>query len=336
MTKKLGVGAIVIAILVSAGVFYGRIFKQSRVAPSDVPHMNTHISQLLDAHSAADAYAIFKQEYAAASQPDQHTAAHIFGDHLYEKEGVDGFSICDGSFGFGCYHTFIPLAIADHGESVVQELDAACVRAYGEAGLGCSHGIGHGLIAHFGYGEGGLRSSLALCKTLSWNRPYGGCRDGAFMEYNLRTMITDPTLRGRPFTHDTAYQPCDSVDAASKSACYFNLPQWWQQALPESSQKLSTLGTLCAGVKSGASQTACFRGIGYAYVPLTSFDAARGISLCDSLSISHSQNVECREGVAWGLYADPAYRQSATTACTQGLTKDDSARCLREYLFTLQ
>ena len=333
MRKKAFI-ALVIFLLISGAVGFRHMYL--RTPPQDATGKEADIARLFDGRTVSESYINFKSRYANLAEREQHSAAHIFGRKLYEHAGIAGFSVCDSSFGFGCFHTFIPLAIADHGEAVVAELDRSCVKTYGAVGLGCSHGIGHGLAAYFGYTENGLQKALILCDSLSWKSPYGGCRDGAFMEYNLRTMIADPLRRARPFSSTEQYRPCISVSGKSQIACYFNLPQWWQRSLQEESAPPENVGKLCAGVSRDALQEACFRGVGYSFGPITQFDATRGAALCDNLPISRLGKIRCREGLAWALWADPVHRAQAEPACTLGLTKNESDKCNREYLFTIK
>ena len=296
----------------------------------------SHIEELLKTNSSGKAYAIFKRENAKKSIIEQHTSAHLFGEVLYEKEGPAGFSVCDGDFGFGCFHTFISFAIADKGEGVVRELDQACVEQYGEGGLGCSHGIGHGLLSYYGYTIDDLLESLSVCGTLTWKHSYGGCQDGVFMEYNFRVMEPDPKDRTRPFSVDTRMEPCASVQESFLFSCYFSQPAWWLSAFYEYTDAVERAGDYCMEINSADSRQACFRGIGYAKAPDLGFDASKGVALCDSILAPLRERLWCREGYAWALYADPAFRTGAQSVCTLGLPISEALQCQKEYLFVIQ
>jgi len=321
------VGAIAAVVTVAAAAYF---FVPSGALEADE---RGEIEALFHNNSSADAYGRLKEKYDAVDQPSQHNAAHIFGEFLYAHEGLDGFSVCDGAFGFGCYHTFIAAAIAEHGEGVIATLDATCVSAFGEGGLGCFHGIGHGLLSYEGYRTEDVQRALELCEDLSWKRPLGGCSDGVFMENNFRVMETDPKDRSRPFTVSDRHEPCTSIPEQFREACYFSQPGWWGQSLERSEKEIATW---CSEASSNELQRSCFRGAGYAHAPFVHFDAHDGSAYCDSLPASSEARLWCREGMAWALYADPALRDGAATVCSEGLNSVQSKRCTDEFLFVIQ
>lgn len=291
------------------------------------------IAALFDAYDSREAYEHLKETYKSSDQPGQHNAAHIFGEFLYAEEGLDGFAICDAAFGFGCFHTFIAAAIAEHGEDVIKTLDETCVETFGEQALGCFHGIGHGLLSYEGYRTEDVVRALGLCEGLSWKRPLGGCSDGVFMENNFRVMESDPKDRNRAFMIDERHEPCISVPGQFREACYFSQPGWWGQS-SERTQK--EIATWCTEASSEPLQRACFRGVGYAEAPFVQFDAQKGNAYCDSLPTSQKGRLWCREGLAWALYADPAIRDRAAVACSDGLTAVQSKQCTDGLLFVIQ
>lgn len=291
------------------------------------------IEALFDGNSSAEAYQLLKDEYQSGEQAAQHNAGHIFGEFLYRDEGLDGFSVCDGALGFGCYHTFIAAAIAEHGEDVIKTLDATCVGAFGEGGLGCFHGIGHGLLSYEGYRTEDVARALELCAGLSWQRPLGGCSDGVFMENNFRVMETDPKDRNRPFTLEDRHEPCVSIPEKHREACYFSQPGWWMQGQNRAQKDIAVW---CGEAANETLRRSCFRGAGYAQAPFVQFDATRGIAYCDAFPGSGNGRLWCREGLAWALYADPALRDRAEIVCSDGLTAVQSKQCQDEYLFVIQ
>ncbi len=326
-------GVLFVAIIVLAIYWLGT---SHPIPNSNLSVERANIESLFQKQTPVQAYEQFKKEHEKDDVETAHTVAHLFGEVLYEHTGLAGFSICDGSFGFGCYHSFLGRAIADHGKGVVSELDDACVKAYGTAGLGCSHGIGHGILSYYGYGRDDLLTSLDLCETLSWKRLYGGCRDGVFMEYNFRIMESDPEKRSRPFSAEIRQEPCTVVPEQFRVACYFNQPQWWANALKAESNIARKMSGFCEEVQNVEQRKACFRGIGYSHAPEVKFDAVRGTKFCDEITAPLSGRLWCREGLAWALYADPVFRPQAEMACTLGLKESEAKQCKQEYLFVLQ
>ena len=302
---------------------------------SDPLAERAHIESLFDTITPSDAYLAFKREHSSPEPLTDHLAAHVFGEVLYEQAGLSGFSVCDAEFGFGCYHSFIARAIAERGEDVVKELDSACVEAFTEAGLGCSHGIGHGILSSLGYRIEDVVSALSLCGGLSWQRPYGGCQDGVFMEYNFRTMEADPKERTRSFSLEERHEPCRAIEERFRAACYFGQPAWWLSALRDAPDASERMAAYCTEAGSEELVRACFRGLGYAFAPQVGFDVARGSSFCDGAA-QGEKKTWCREGLAWALYADPAWRHDSPAACTGGMSEQAAKQCEDEYLFTIQ
>jgi hypothetical protein len=320
----IGVLAVVSLLLLSKN------FESKR--PSSREGYGAYVVALLKRHEPKEAFAVLKKDFSSAAQEEAHTAAHEFGHALYQWAGQNSFSICDGSFGFGCFHTFIPAAIDDKGVSVVSALDQECIKAFGPLSLGCFHGIGHGLMAYHGYSKRGLNDALSLCETLSWKRPYGGCRDGVFMEYNFRTA-EGSVLPTRELLESSRFEPCDAVGKSSREACFFSLPTWWEASLSKEEGRVAWMYAQCGKLVEKDSE-ACLRGMGYALTVSNRFDVYGAIRECKSVG-SETEEELCREGAAWAFYADPNNRPDAERACSQDAPSSVGRLCLERYLFVL-
>ncbi len=331
--KSVGILIVLIGVLIFGWHMYTSDSPKNTVS---IGNERTHIEKFFNEYTPEEAYSIFKKENKDDDIASAHTSAHIFGEVLYEKVGLPGFSVCDAGFGFGCYHSFVSFAIAEHGIVVAQELDKECVSSYGLAGLGCSHGIGHGVLSYYGYGKKGIETALSVCDSLLWKRPYGGCRDGVFMEYNFRIMEAEPTKRNRPFSIESRNEPCDFVQKDSRMACYFNQPEWWRASLMNEPDLIEKLVGFCEEVSNENERQSCFRGIGYSHAPQVHFDPSEGSKFCDKIHSPSNGRVWCREGLAWAMYADPTFRSGALLACTIGLSPDEAEKCKNEYLFVIQ
>jgi hypothetical protein len=332
MTWRAAFGASALLVLVLYAVF----FHTYETKTSSVGDEHAAVEKLWKNRDAAAAYAAFKAMHEGEDITKTHPAAHIFGEVLYEKEGLDGFSVCDSSFGFGCFHSFIGKAIAEHGIDAIRRFDEICVSVYGEAGLGCVHGIGHGTLAYYGYSDEALKNSLTACDTLSWKHPYGGCRDGVFMEYNFRLMQGDAERANRAYSYQRRHTPCDVVPASAVLSCYFAQPAWWGSSLHTEKNAGSTMLSYCKEVSVRSGMEACVRGIGYAQAPGGDFEAAAGIVYCDGLGGSERERVLCREGYAWALWSTPSSRENSKSVCHEGLGETSAASCEAEYLFSIQ
>jgi len=278
-----------------------------------------HWERTLESMSYVAAYEAFKQYNRQQSPNQQHTNAHYFGEALYNVAGVDGVAVCDSDFAFGCYHALFSWGLADLGAGIIDDFDTACIDAYGEKGLGCQHGIGHGLLADMGSDE--LVAALELCATLNWQGPIGGCTSGVFMEYNFNTMWEGP-LR----SYDQAigwHYPCESIPERFKQACYYELPQWWTSVQYDDYR---FAGEQCAEAAAKDSQTACYRGLGNEAASRTHFNIPNTLAICDQMPDSEA-SLLCIEGATWLMAFEPVRKDDWQTMCDR-LEGDAQERCL--------
>ncbi len=268
------------------------------------------------------AYGEFKDKYKNENFGMQHTMSHVFGVVLFDTLGLDGVAVCDSTFAFGCYHSFFGKAISVNGVSVITSLDQACLKKWGLEGLGCPHGIGHGVISYLGYDR--LLDSLNECSKLSWKQPIGGCTSGAFMEYNYHTMEDPSSVKSRALDAKDPYAPCSSLPDKFLQACYFEQASWWEKVYSRDYQKI---GVLCQAINGDMEKDACFRGIGNVAAPSSNYDVPKTIEACSYMP-SKSTMVLCRDGASWGFTADPSYTRFAAGIC-QGLEIADQKECMR-------
>lgn len=278
----------------------------------------TDISKL----GAQEAYDRLKHTFALASTSNQHMAAHLFGTLLYQTQGIEGISVCDNSYAFGCYHSFFGSAVTNEGIGILDKLDRACFEKFGLLGLGCPHGIGHGLGEYMGPEK--LNDQLAACEKLLWKGPLFGCQGGVFMEYNMPAEIGERVAFMRPRTLDpnNPYAPCTQVPEKFQRACYLELPTWWLDVFQKDYQKI---GTLCAGISTGPERQECFRGIGYSVGPITKYSVDQTILVCEQVG-GQTEQVLCRAGAAWSFFANPDMRGKSDLLC-QGVSSEELKVC---------
>ncbi len=167
---------------------------------------------------------------------DRHNQAHYFGEALFLEKGKGGIIFCDYSFNYACQHGLLGSLIQKEGVASLKKLSASCY--YGDTFAddiaACMHGVGHGLVAYFGYTKTGLNASLKVCEDAFDHYIYEGlvkaksCHSGAFMEYNFRVMLDWGKDRLRPIEEDL-YYPCLylNIDDRANEACWYNLSFWW-------------------------------------------------------------------------------------------------------------
>lgn len=272
---------------------------------------------------ARKAYEDIKKVFGTKDYASQHLAAHFFGEALYETEGAEGISVCDDAFGFGCYHGLFVKAISEGGIEVAKELDQVCVEKYGVNGLGCPHGIGHGLGEYMG--SNNLLSQLEVCDQLTWKGRLFGCQGGVFMEYNFPTVIGKGTasFTVREDEGKDYHQPCKSLPDKYKSACYFEQTSWWAQILNEDYRKM---GELCQEINDRLPKEDCFIGIGNTVTEISMYDKEEVFSACQQMP-SQNEIVLCRAGASWAFFANPEKRNAATSIC-EGLGEEGEVRCI--------
>lgn len=328
---------ILLAIVATAALGFGHLStgKESPRAAAGLTEKDLSVEKArlerdIRTIGAKSAYAAFKEENRETAYDRQHALAHIFGELMYESEGIEGISVCDSSFGFGCFHSFFGKAIQEKGIRVVKELDGACIEAFGLRGTGCSHGIGHGVLSYTG--EESLLEALEICSTLTFKGPIGGCSSGVFMEYNFRTMTTNGRSELRPLSEEQPYAPCDSLSLFRES-CYFEAPSWWRASLeqrghaPEETYRI--LGSWCISL-SGDEYEACLRGVGNVIPANAAYDLDLSIERCGLMPDKESE-LWCRKGAAWGFFADPARREKAVLLCELGAREGEAEACLSDY-----
>lgn len=287
---------------------------------------SVEIAAVIEAAGAEKAYGMFLDALNDASFSTQHLKAHEFGQALYESTGLSGVTVCGPEFGFGCYHQFFLSAIAEHGPEAVYALDEACVEAYGVAGLGCTHGIGHGLMEY--YGAANLDDALDVCGRLTWQESLLGCQDGVFMEYNFPTIITPDSARTSRREPDpqNMHAPCDSLDARFRQACYFAQSAWWSGQGVDP----AVIGEHCREIASEAAAAACWKGYGDSIVLPADFVMSRAISACEDATEDAREALLCRSGIYWGFWKmDGTMRESASAACAMP-TEEMTRECIQE------
>jgi len=260
---------------------------------------------------AAKTYDQVKNRLSTVDNARQHSVAHIFGELLYTIEGLEGISVCDSSFGFGCYHSFFGRAISEKGESIVKELDKVCVDSYGPMGLGCPHGIGHGLGEYFGPEK--IDRQLEICDSLTWKGRFLGCKGGVFMEYYTPIVTENDTVTTtvRPYEQANPYGVCPRVEPKFQPACFLELTGWWERVLEKD---YTNIGKLCDSITDPINRESCLLGVGYAAVQSNGYDIEQSMDICKTMPDDDSIML-CRAGASWSFFANPQFRDQSKKVC---------------------
>lgn len=274
-----------------------------------------------EALARKDAQAVYKtfvNKNALLPASEQHLGAHIFGELLYNTKGIEGFTICNSEFGFGCYHGFFGRAISEQGEDVITALDAKCITAYGPLGTGCQHGIGHGILEYTGYQN--LQAALALCDKTTRVSSLLGCVSGVFMEYHtpLAGVGNGLVPSNRPYDPSKPLDPCDRVGARYQSSCYFELGAWRASGQTSPVEVRATCNAVPDPYKKY-----CGLGVGYAIGFREQYDTGAALAAC--AAIFGDDALSCHAGVAWTMYATPEQRSKVQEACAYPKESEERA-----------
>lgn len=293
MRRLLGGGAAV------AGVIGAAVILASYV-PADIPGNHEGWGMVIREEGAANAYETMIQALEHEPPEVSHGEAHLFGQALFEAAGLDGLSVCDERFAYGCFHELMGQAIHAYGLGIVRSFTEIC-RDTGETEVdACMHGIGHGIVASLGYERVELNSAVDICAAMDSRQEQRACYGGVFMEYNLRIMAEDGTRA----LGDDPFDVCADFSGFVRRTCVFSLPQWWFRNLPGTREdKFVRMGELCA---QDSDRAYCAGGIGYIVMVESDARTDRAIELCTIAAQSPRDELACRSigAQAFSLFFD--------------------------------
>lgn len=208
-------------------------------------------------------------------------------------------------------------AILQGGIGTVHELDQMCTEKFGQYNLGCQHGIGHGIAEY--YGSQNLSKSLDTCNSLSWKHQLMGCTGGVFMEYIMPRLgdTTPGSVQINPLNADNPYAPCLSIKDQFEPECFYNLGNYYYHALEKDSRASLKL---CENIPDPFNRKSCLLGLGNSIFS-NSRDIPQTLQICKLASIKDNE-ISCRAGGAWILYANTATRLDAQKMCTDLIGPD--------------
>lgn len=293
----------------------------------DIIEEKKRLISLMDKMGTKKTYQQFKSEYENVHFGRQHTVAHIVGELIYEKEGINGLAICDATFAFGCYHSFFGKALAENGPDVISEMDKACIDKFGPLGTGCQHGIGHGLMEYFGHDK--LISALDACSTTSQKNPLFGCTSGVFMEYNVPIVITasDAFTKPRKLDKKDPYNPCPNLLSKYQESCYNEMAQWWDKE-GNYWKDYQKIGQLCQAIPESKNREACFLGTGNVAAPGSQYNVVEAIDKCNKMPTKETRLL-CRSGASWSFFSSVTYRHLAAEVCDD-LDLEAKSKCVQD------
>ena len=249
-----------------------------------------------------------------------HDMAHLVGQLLFQKYGLDGLATCDPSFAFGCYHGLIEVAFADDDE-VEYEKDLIVAQT-GCQNLGddkspsywsCIHGIGHGVAT---YRDFNLNQSLADCTLLS-DTVETYCNDGVFMEFSIDAPAN-------VYRSDDPLYPCNAVAKIYERPCARS-----QIVVMKSRMRLGVreIAAVCEKSNSADITYHCIEALGFSAADNNSNDVSQIMSTCHQID-NKKMSTQCLVAAAGELvFQNTARWRESTQKICLSLSPADRTLC---------
>lgn len=266
-----------------------------------------YLQQLAEQAGVDSAWHAVKTAYtneAGASRGGRaHDAAHFVGSLIYKDKGIDGLTICDASFAFGCFHGFTEAAFVENLTPLVP-VAAAC-ETIGPQMSGpwasCIHGIGHGVATFFNASD--LTAALAECDKLEAASPY--CHDGVLMEFSLSAPDSF-------YQQENPLFPCTKLSPRYQQACARNQPQVMQRRFH---MDLPAIASACLTAPAAITDP-CIDAIGFAIAHESQGNPHAILARCGQLPslLTHAKCVTAGAGEL--VFQNfPNWQAAAPTAC---------------------
>lgn len=335
-SRRLVISLLVIIVLISI-YFLIPWKKVSQNAPVKSPSLyaqakifNSKWNVQINEFGPQKAYDNFKAETITKTLGQQHAYGHLFGELLYDRNGVENLRYCDETFQYACFHGLMGKMIKVEGTNVVPELVNKCKELnQTEAKIfRCQHAIGHGILAYFGYSIDNVKSALDVCNSMTNNIRLDICSGGIYMEYTFRPMQKEEG-RTREIENDELLSPCNQLSDTYRPNCYYEQTAWWLDVLPGTDeQKTEKIVQICSQL-SAKEQTTCARGFGNYLAIYLEDKYLQTIPLCNKFNDKEKISV-CIRQAAYTLANNYDLKAWANDLCAT-LTGADLDRCHQMY-----
>lgn len=309
----------ILALTLLIGYFYIKNSRDYDYSKNfDYEETKNSLLKEVEKYGPEKTYKKFKKKIEKNNPIEQHLITHIFGEVLFDKEGVGGLIYCDNSFQSACFHGLFGKAVYSSGDSVISEMDKYCLKEEDHTlSANCQHGLGHGLLQYTGYDN--LEDALFLCDNLTNQKdPLFGCTGGVFMEYNFPSLNISSdsssfngfTIKHRDFDLQNPYKPCDTLPYKFKKACYHGLVSIWYPPY----RTYHKINDLCHNLPESEFVTACFEGFGRNIPLINSFDLiwSREICLTDT---NEEEALACLSGARSAFESMDEYKDLGVEIC---------------------
>ncbi len=212
---------------------------------------------------------------------DIHLVAHAIGHKLYAQKGIDGMSICTQEFRNGCSHSIVVDTLQEFGDGddVRAMIDTACKKAPGgKSAYGmCYHGLGHGVLAYYGYS---LEKTISFCSktgTAEWKYMQSQeCIGGSIMELvggGGHDRELWKKANATYFTASDPLAPCSTrlIPQSAKARCYVYITPHLLAAVgsdfrTKDTSKFADAMRACTALPFGSDRSSCIGGFGKDFV----------------------------------------------------------------------
>jgi hypothetical protein len=188
LVRTVFIGAIVILFLIALFLYtkeHTYSEAETIASAADFKELQERLEALANDKGAVYAYEILKRA-PLPPNTDLHLLGHTVGDRLYAQKGISGIADCTQDFRNACSHSIVIGALNEYGgETALDLIRDACKKAPGGSGAYtmCYHGLGHGVLAYYGYS---MQETVELCTKTGTseyrNREATECTGGAIME----------------------------------------------------------------------------------------------------------------------------------------------------------
>ncbi|MEK7148044.1 MAG: hypothetical protein AAB758_01990 [Patescibacteria group bacterium] len=250
-----------------------------------------------------------------------HDMAHLVGQLIFRKYGLDGLSICTVDFAFGCYHGLMEVAFANSlNENGYKENLLAAENGCTKIGdtnspnyWSCIHGMGHGVAT---YRDHNLSLALKDCDTLSENiSTY--CHDGVFMENSISAPANF-------YKENDPVYPCNAVAEDYKNACARSQVQVMRLKF---NMDIKSISKACLQTKNEKIIYHCIDALGYFIAQAANGQAERIVSDCQKI-IDEKSAAQCAAAAAGELVFQNAVNwQRESDKICKSLSGDSRLAC---------
>lgn len=246
-------------------------------------------------------------EALSAEHGNCHQLAHKAGRAGYQHFGPAVFREHGSACHSGSIHGAIEAYFRDQGtDRLAEKLAVICNQEqsayYSDQ---CLHGVGHGLMAWSGYQ---LFDALASCDLIAHQQSRTACHSGVFMENVLSSIAGSHHVSS--YLNDDLHYPCNAVDSAYQSTCYYFQPGRMIMLVGEDYPRLAKE---CLAV-TAANRLTCAQSIGREAAWLHPDEASVPRQACAALADLNLRRA-CQVAALDALFGAPQHQARAAAYC---------------------